>query len=430
MVIKQKHLIEFQIYYLMVIFGLVQVFHIPTFFEYVLDANVLVLFMLALPKVINMITDKITSTFNIYVLLYMVATVFVALARSVPAGQIVWAARNNYFYLIFFLFCCFTLKTNDVIRIMDNVCRFQAVNCVFVVYEHFILGKNQDFLGGMFGIEKGCNGALNIYLVIISAYSISRFSNKKISIASIAFILLSSVVIAALSELKFFYIELILIIALFLLFNRMSLKNLFVFIGALAVFFVAYRVLMHFDNDSLQMMLSSEKMSEYASNDYGTMRITRARAIEQINQWCFGSNKKLHLFGYGLGACEESKSFSWANSSFANVYKKTLYRSLSSSMLYLELGWTGLIAFSSIFIGIFTIIFKNRKYFAENKQLAIFSQIMCVLVMVNIWYNDCIRSSIAYLTYITLAGAIICIRDEYKKELLNNPNKNLKETTV
>jgi hypothetical protein len=291
----------------------------------------------------------------------------------------------------------------------------QVVNCIFVAFEYLILNKKNDYLGGMFGVEHGCNGSLNIYLVIICAYAICRFATKNASLIKVALIILSSVVIAGLSEIKFFYIELAVIILLFVLINRLSFKNVVaIIIGAVALY-VAYKVMFSVNNDSLYVFTNLDNLKDYSSNDYGNTRISRTAPISQINTWFFGSNKKYQLFGYGFGACEESKSFSWANSSFASVYGTLQYRNLSASMLYIELGWTGLIAFTLIFVFAFFLIQSKKKYCKQNIQLAIFSQIICVMAIMNMWYNSEIRLSIAYLTYLSIAGATICIKDGYKR---------------
>ena len=417
MVIKQKHLIEFQIYYLLIVEALIDLLHFPDIIRYVLDVNLIFLLFMFIPKIKSIINDNATKKTHFYIFGYMFATIAFSIIRRTPFGQVAWAARNNYFYFIFYFICAYTLGSDDFKRIIKNVVRLQAFNIVCVLYEYLILKHFGDNVGGMFGTASGCNGYLNVYLCIISAYVLIQYLNKKASLSYVAYIVLSSMAIAVVSELKFYFIEFIIIILATLILTSANAKSGLIVIVGIVTLFVGVQILTAVNPWSADLISDFDSLSEYTKTTYNGTVIARATPFSQINDYFFRDNVFYNLFGYGFGACEDSVSFAWANSDFATEFRDLGYRNLSTSMVYIELGYTGVAAFLAIFVILFANIQQLKQKATENKNLYVFSQTVSVIAITNIWYNSTIRRGIAYLTFFALSAFVICAREQAKKEL-------------
>ncbi len=415
MVIKQKHLIEFQIYYLMIVEMLIDLLHFPDIIRYVLDVNAIFLILLGLPKIKDIINDKVFNKFNAYVFTYMFALVAFSIIRRTPIGQVAWAARNNFLNIIFIFTCGYTLKQKDIYKILDRVERLQILNVLCVIYEFLVINKSGDNIGGMFGTASGCNGYLNIYISIITAYVFTKYANRKTSILNVLWVSLSSMVIAVAAELKFFFFELIVILILSVTLSRLSAKNGLLIVSAVVVLYVGFQVLTTVFPESAELLQNFNDLNEYTATSYDDTRISRATPFSQINDYFFKGNLFYNLFGYGFGACEDSTTFSWANSKFATLYRDLQYRNISTSMNFIETGIIGLLAFAAIFIFLFNLASKQKHKIPEQRNMLVFTQISAVIAFLNIWYNSSLRRPIGFLIFFCLSTVIVISREKEKK---------------
>lgn len=422
MKIKISTLVEWQLYIVMVIEMLISLFHIPSAARYLLDVNMLLLISISLVLILSSalkkrVTTRIYNDYVVikhYIIIYMCLFVSIAIFTNVPFGQILWAVRNNYFFIFYFFICVMYLSKSDCDRIMKRFVNLQIVNVVAAAFEYFVLHARNDYLGGMFGTSQGCNGYLNVYLVIICAYVLTQYLNGKASLIRVLLIFGSSLLLAAISELKIFYIELIVIIIFAVLLNANMVKGIIaIAVGAFGLI-IGLNILSSINPQSMEYLSSFDALFEYGSRSdfgYGDVRIARLTAITQINNMFFGDNFWNKLFGYGLGACEESATFSFCNSSFADRYGSLGYRNITSSMNYLETGMIGLVMFLFIFVLIFVIIQMSKKRLRENEYIGTFVQVIAVLTIFICFYNSTIRREIAYMTFFVFAYYFICLKE-------------------
>lgn len=343
-----------------------------------------------------------------------------AVFRFVPFFQVLWAARNNFFFIIYFIFCAKVFDTDSIERIFENIIKLQFFNVACGIFEYAVLHTKNDYLGGMFGVEQGCNASLNVYLFIITAYTFAKFMKRKAHLSRLLWIILSSVFMAAISELKVFYVELILIILVVALLDRNKVKALGIIMGGFIFAFVGLQILSVVNSDSIKYLSSFDDMIEYSSRSdygYGDIRISRFTAIAQVNEYFFKDDVVLKLFGYGFGACEDSTTFSLCNSDFADKYGYLQYRNLTTSMNYLETGIIGLVSFIGIFVIIYLFAAKSKKTLFNDEEIAIFAQVLSVLVIFNCIYNSAIRRPVAYLTYFALSVVFVYMHDYESREL-------------
>lgn len=414
MKIKIKSLIKFQLYYLLIIEALISLLHFPSILRYLLDANMILIAILMLIKRNSGNRQFFGKVLNRYIYLYILLVLTYSIIQFVPFGQIVWAFRNNFFFIIFGIACGRFLDKKDFDNISSNLLKFQILNIVCGLYEFFVLHVKNDNLGGLFGTEQGCNAYLNIYILVISSYAIIMYMHKKMAIARTFCVVISSIVMATLGELKVFYVELVIIIICVILLEKKNSKTFFVVIGGIAGIFIGLQILSISNPESIEILSSPEELIEYSSRSdfgYGDIRISRMTAITQINEYFFDNDIYLRLFGYGLGACEDSTTFSIFNSSFADRYNYLQYRNISSSMLYLETGMVGLVLFIIIFVLYFQQAQKQKKQLEVHGygHIACLVQIISILTVFLIWYNSAIRREIAYLTFFVLSALYVYV---------------------
>lgn len=415
--IKLRDLVKFQIYFILLIEGGISLLHIPSFFKYLVDINfmIMILWMLAANKIDfkRQVFPKECRNLYKYLIVYMLGLIMLGVLKMVPLGQIIWGVRNTFFPLFFLIICTVNLTRDDVKNIFETFFKLQGLNLFCGLYEYFVLGLQNDYLGGMFGTEKGCNGALNVYLIIICTYALSRFMNKKMNLISLIWTLMNSTVLGTLAELKVFYVELVLIVVLSVLVNRRSLKSFLILVSGFFTLFIGILVLSNVNSDSMRFLTSLEQVVEYNSvTDYGgELVISRLTSFSQIDNYFFEDQVSKKLLGYGLGGCEDSETFEWFNSGFADRYRETRYRYLTVSMNYLETGYIGLIAFLVIFIAIFFVAYKYKTILNDSWVISLV-QILCVIYIVTCWYDSSIRSFVGYIMYFSLATLFICIKEK------------------
>ncbi|WP_131464492.1 hypothetical protein [Acetivibrio straminisolvens] len=129
----------------------------------------------------------------------------------------IWGFRNNMRFLIFAMMCAVFLKRRDIYTFLDILFGYFILNIFVVTYQFFFKGYNYnaigDFISGLYaaGEKRGGNSALNWLLCIICAAAIIQYFNKEKSIWYLIVAIAGSTYMATLSELKVFFIEIIVI---------------------------------------------------------------------------------------------------------------------------------------------------------------------------------------------------------------------------
>ncbi|MBQ9513643.1 MAG: hypothetical protein IJR66_01495 [Clostridia bacterium] len=417
-------LIEYLIYYLLIQGFLISVLHFPSMMQYLMDIVVIFLLfysILFLPRLKALFKIKPINTVFRYVAFFIVLMLLSALLHFVPVFQVLWAVRNNVFYLLFFVFSIMYLRFSDAKRIMNNLMRFQVINVICALFEFFVLHLSGDFCGGMFGIIQGCNGPLNIYLMIISAFMISCYLNKKTSIINTLIILASSLLVATIAELKVFYFEIALIFILQLFLSGETIKGFLIFVFLILGTVITLNIYRMINPIAYKVFSGFDSLFAYGSESefgYGTI-VPRIGFASFINRSFFKGNLWLNLFGFGFGFCEDSRTFELFNSEFATKYASMQYRGISSSMTFLETGYVGLISLIALFIVIFIVVYKLKGVFPNHKHVVSFTLTLSVILLLNIFYNSDIREYVAYLSYFALSVFFVMVKELYiKKELL------------
>lgn len=213
-----------------------------------------------------------------------------------------------------------------------------------------------------------------------------------------------AMVIAALAELKFFFVEALLILLMAVCLAPLRRRNLLLILGgATAVAFGVLVLEWVFPNYSGFFSWSWMWEAASASRGYTSSGdFNRLNAIARINDRFL-----LHwwdrLFGLGLGNCETS-AFAVLNTPFFRKYGHLHYSWMSHAFWYLECGWLGL----SFYMGFFVLLFfkirtVERNWGDARLPLCKTARIMALLCPLIAVYNSSLRTEAGYMVYFILA---------------------------
>lgn len=379
---------------------LLEVLELPDVIKYTVDVAWFVLFLTMVLKKQAEGEKKILPLIllSLFFLLY---TFIVYLVNFQSPFYFLWGLRNNFrFYIAFFAFAYY-LQDEDAETVFKFMDVLFWVNIVLSFIQFFLLGYRQDYLGGIFGVSKGCNAYSIIFLTIILTRSLLRFMNGDEStllcLSKCAFAL----VIAALAELKAFFLFFALILFVATLITSFSWKKFILILFGVVMMFIGVILLeVIFKQDGV---FTLEKMLELITQDSYSRKndLGRLTAIKQLSNMIL-TNKTEQWFGLGLGNCDTS-SFAICNTSFYKQYSYLHYNWFSSAFLFLETGYIGLGLYFAFFVFIFIFCWRRRRNGEGNllyNQMGIIMSLMCVILT---FYNSSLRTEAAYMVYFVLA---------------------------
>lgn len=328
---------------------------------------------------------------KLWVILGLAVSAAVYLTRFQSVLYYLWGVRNNFrFYGAFFGFALLSDRERE--EIWRGLAGLFWVNFWLSIIQFFGFGLKGDYLGGLFGTEKGCNGASNLFFLVVAARSLVLAGEGRemggVCLAKCAAALLA----AALAELKFFFVEFGLILLILAVFGEKGKAVLWRQMGAFLALFVGigvlYRCFPEFEG-----WLHPEKMLKTAGAKTGYASVgdlNRLNAFSEIDRRVFTAPWQ-KVFGLGLGNCDYSSGFDFLTSPFYRWYEGLHYSWMSHAFWYLEGGWVGVVFFFGFFVGIVL-----GQFHASAKLLAA----MCLLVGV---YNSSLRTEAAYVMYFALS---------------------------
>lgn len=392
--------------------GLIEVFHFPSVVKYVVDVCVCILLLTMMFKR----RPHISLEGNIMKYWILVFAVYVSCNYIVNYQSpiyFLWGVRNYFRFYIFFMACIYYLHTKDLTKLFQMMSMIYYVHVFVVLVQYFVLNIDQDNLGGIFGTQSGCNGWLNIFQVIIVTYSILRYLNKESSIGICILDCGSALVIAALSELKFFYIEFIFIVVMAVLITDFSWKKVIIIIGAGIGMVLSVMILVRIFPYWADKM-SFKSILDMASSEKG---YTLTGDMNRLT--FFSRSRKLFLktpvktmFGLGIGNCDYSDSFLFLTTPFYQKYNLLHYTWLSTAFMFLENGIFGLILYFGFFVAAAVHAFLYAKGRKRNKTYVQLTQIISIVSILIGIYNASLRIECAYMLFFTLALPYIIRKDE------------------
>ena len=387
--IGTKDLLAAEFILLIVVGFLSNIGVLPGATSYVFDVVNIALLFLSLRK-LGAATREVRF-FNIAVIALLAFDVSTAVVNFVAPQYAFWQAISFtrpfvwvYLLLIYWDRC-------DAVRFLNFLFHLQWANVLFVLFEYFVLGLFQDNIGGFFGTEAGCNGPLNVYLCIVCAWGLSRYLGKKMRIAPVVATMLASLLIAAVAELKFFFVEFAIIAIIVVLYSKPSWKT-FLVLGAIAVIAsIGLRIFAQVNPQNYQILIDPKSMLDAADNTdlssgYG---ISRAHSFKQINTMFFRDDTLTNLIGFGLGSASNS-SIDFFSTTFFALYGYLHYYYLSSAMLFIQTGYVGTILFllPTVLVGLYLLFHPRKAQAFQLEGTSGFVVVLYILYVLNIIYNS------------------------------------------
>lgn len=407
---SNKLLIYFLITWIMFEDLLVSAFGAPSMIRYLNDGIMLFLLLACLRnvnKVVRVFWQTRYTGVLLIMLLYIFYTLLGSIINGVPPLRVLWAARNNYRFFAFFVICVYALDRKDIQRLAAWLCQLQWLNLGLGLVEFFILHKDGDYLGGIFGTAKGCNAGLNVYLCFVTACVVLQYLYKQRPFRYLVCSLVATMLLAGLAELKIVFVEIALIV-LMILFLSGRKKQAFTLLGmSAAALAVGLLIMWQLFPEHFAILTDLDRLLEYSVSEAGGYKLSRFHAFSNINRLFFRDSVFRNLFGFGFGYCEYS-SFDFLTSNFYRQYGFLNYRWFAHQMMFLETGYVGLALYIAILASILLCAWRSRKKDPATALWNYFVMIMCVLTVINLWYNASIRAENAYLIYFALSiGAVM-----------------------
>lgn len=372
---------------------------LPGIVKYIIDvAWVLLLVLMLLQK---QITKTETKPLAILVGVFFATTFIIYLFNYQSVFYFLWGVRNNFrYYVAFFAFAMYfdEYDANSCLKFMDILF---WLNAVVTMYQFFVLGLNQDFLGGIFGVDKGCNGYSIIFMLIVVGKSVLSFFNGAEK-TLVCFLKCGiSLVIAAMAELKFYFVVFAFLLIVTSIITKFSLRKFVLyFVAAIFMMFASSLLVEIFGENRI---LTFERIIELitAQNYATTEDLGRFTAIPTISKTIF-TQPIQQLVGLGLGNCDTS-AFAICNTPFYQSFSYLNYTWFSSAFMYLENGIIGLTLYLIFFIVCFILSLKKMKRPDSNKLLCQLSMLMSFFCIIFTFYNSSLRMEVGYLAYFVLA---------------------------
>lgn len=393
-----KFLIKFQIFYNCVIKFCIGHLGVPSLANYVTDLVTLVLVILMLKCSHG--TTKKSSQF-IVATLFVIVVIISYIGNGYSATLLIWGGRNLFRFSLFFFTCIYFLDVNDFDNIMDGLKILFWINIILIIYQKWGLNYIGDACSGLYSLGNisGGNGSVNILMYVVVCYVLAEHAAKKIKIRTMMVYLISALTIAAFIELKYFFVEMIVIIVIYTGIRRKSIRT-WVLLGVFMVVLFYGIDLLQKINPSFAGFFQIEEIIN-DSMQYGVSeKVGRLSGMSTIlENYLLTPFQK--LFGIGLGNADYSSSFDIFTSSFYRQHYYLAYYFFMSAWMMVETGILGTVTYLSMFV---LAICKSWRMCSTKDFHAYAAFMLSVSALLQYFYNQMLRvETSGYLLQLTLA---------------------------
>lgn len=407
--LKKKSLPEMIILMMLAIFfatsTMLEFLHIPSRILLILDGLWCILGIMILIHWRKIYTASVPVKVLLAAVAAFLASTFVGLAFGYQSIlYYLWGLRNNFSYFVFFFACVLFLKAEDLDGYMKCLDILFVINFLVTLYQFFVLGYEQDYLGGIFGVQGGCNRQTNVFMMIVVTYSMVCYLNQKEKAWVCLLKCGISLLIAAMAELKMFILEFAAIVVLAVLLTKFSRRKIYLLIAGFVGALISIRLLtMIFPGWA--GWFSLEKIWETATSAAGYnghgVEVNRLTAIPiawdtYLNTW------PQKLFGLGLGHCDYS-TLNFLVTPFYQQYGHILYTWFHSGFLMLETGLVGVVLYCSFFVVVFFAAYTVKRKNQVMEDYCVTVMILSAMCLLLFIYNDTLRCYAGYFINFVLA---------------------------
>ena len=324
--------------------------------------------------------------------------------------------RSMVRFPIFFLACVICLDEITIKKIFRILTVFFYVNSVYILYQYVTyhppgVWMRGDLLNGFFGTTTGGNTYVNVLMICVVSYWLCQWSQKKCSLYKFVVPLMISVAIAALIELKMYFIEVAIIYIWYIVTQKKSIKVILqnvvvivitIMVGSFALQYMYEEYPWFRDTMSLAGLFTMATSGGYSNE----MDLNRLTGIFTVASDIFKYNPFDVLFGIGLG---NGSVLSIGNSmtSFAKMYAGIHYSWFSAVYLFVQTGAIGLISYIFTFVYFFI---KKKK----NASFSSMSQVLSILAILLLFYGEALKTDAGYFVYFAIACGFVYESKEIK----------------
>lgn len=339
------------------------------------------------------VPGSLTLVFSIYVLI----TVISYCINIYSPLLYIWGFRNNMRFIIFAMMCAVYLEKDDIMNILDIHFGYFLINIIAVTYQFFFAGlvfRTGDIISGLYSVKttQGGNDNLNWLICIVCTYAIVQYLNKSKKLLYLLVCLLGSLYMAALSELKVFFVEILVISIVAICLSKKSLKSIAIIMIGIIMLPIGVNLLYRyfpqfsgfFDRENIKAIFIVEE----GYNGLGSM--SRSNAIPYIFE-NFLNNWPERILGIGLGNADYS-SFSLLTSSFYLNNSHTAYQWFYGPFILIENGILGLFAYIMVLLNFIKQTVKLKTIDKELIPIKNFTIIISILSIIMLFYNQSLKT--------------------------------------
>lgn len=370
-------------------------------------------------------TKKTAYFCKMFLIPYLLFFIFGTISSLVYGFKCIlwlWSLRNFGRFVVFFLSCCAFLRIQDLEKIKKILYQLAHINWLMVFFQFLILNKRGDYIGGLFGTSGGvANTWLHTFLMAVFILQFTDFLLNKSKPRKVIITLLEEISIAVVSELKFCFIEIAIVIIVGILFSRKTktVMDKGILIICCGIIFISisipflYKMFPIFNHFFSVEVLYKTAIESYSGNgDLG-----RATAILDISKNIFGGEPFKIIMGIGLGNAEYSGGQRIFQSAFYSWYKYTNYFWFTDAVVMIQNGLVGVLLYISTFCALIMESLATSKKHPEISA----TQLTCILASIEglllFIYNISLNTESAYILYLLLAFGIVA-----KKESIRGSN--------
>lgn len=384
-------------------FFFVELCQLPSAVKYIIDVLwifLLLLMLLSRAKLPNRQSKIIALLLGLFSGLTLIGFV---LEFQSPLYYL-WGIRNNIRFFVLFIACVMYLSkegADSFLRLMDKLF---YINFAVTIYQFTVMRIHQDNLGGIFGVEKGCNGYTNIFLLIVVIWHVLHYMNGKENFTPCMVKVLISLLIAALAELKIFFVEFVLVVVLATLITKFSARKLWIIVIGAIGFLIGLEII----NNLFPYFANWFKMAEIIELLTSKTGYTNSNDINRLTFYPIIMERFLDtwprkLFGLGLGNCDYAEGYDFLTTPFYIMNRNLHYEWFSSAFLLLETGIIGLGLYLWIFVQIYFGARQREKKGLADPTFCQMARIMAIMCPILVIYNGSLRTEAGYMVYFVLA---------------------------
>lgn len=339
-----------------------------------------------------------------------------------------WGFRNNFRFLIFAVMCAVHLDKADIKTIMQILQGFFILNIFIVTYQAFFTTYSEravgDFISGLYsnGRERGGNAALNWMMCIVCTYAIVEYLRKKKTLLNLALYLFGSVYMAAMAEIKLFFLQIVIISVVAVAISKKSLKVIgFSALGAISIV-LGIQMLYYFFPE-FAAFFQIEQILSYVTRETGYGSAGHRAGIDRLTALPFILSHYLvtplqRILGFGLGNADYSSNFSFLTSRFYAENSWSNYVFFSFSFMLIEQGFAGVAMYVMIFVNSFREALTCKNESAEGESIKTLVMLTSIIAITMFFSNASLRTeSSGYLVHCINIFPFLLKKDSKDEEL-------------